>query len=130
MKKGWRALVLIGHGSRKPDHRDVLDEMADQLRAEFLGLRVEVAFMSLCDPPLEEVIRRLVHEGAQEITVLPCFLFRGVHVTEDIPRMLADLRQAYPSVRFFLAEGLGDPKRLGSIAKERCLAVWAGNVPF
>ena len=127
MTKTERALVLIGHGSRKPDHRTVLDEMAGLLRAEFPGFRVEVAFMSLCEPSLEGVIQELVQEGAREITVLPCFLFRGVHVTEDIPKMLDDLRQAYPFVRFFLAEGLGDPKHLGSIAKERCLEAWSEN---
>lgn len=127
MPKPFQALILLGHGSRRFEHSDVLEEMARLLKIEFPGLRVKLAFMSLCEPNLEAVTERLVAEGASEISVLPCFLFRGIHVTEDIPEMLQSLKRRFPSVRFVLADTLGDPKHLSLIAKERLLRVWRPN---
>jgi sirohydrochlorin cobaltochelatase len=129
MSEPLQGLILLGHGSRRPEHSDVLEEMARLLKLEFPGLRVELAFMSLCEPGLGSIAERLVEEGVSEITVLPCFLFRGVHVTEDIPGMLEGLKGRFPSVRLILADTLGDPTHLSRIAKERLLRAWGQRAP-
>jgi len=129
MPEPLQGLILLGHGSRRPEHSDVLEEMARLLKLEFPDLRVELAFMSLCEPNLDAIAERLIAGGASEITVLPCFLFRGIHVTEDIPGILEGLKGRFPSVRFILADTLGDPKHLSRIAKERLLRAWGQHTP-
>ncbi len=82
------AVVLIGHGSKLPYGKAVLDELQKRLAMREVFKEVRVAFMQLNSPSIEDVLRDLAKSGINRIIVLPVFLAAGAHTTEDIPEKL------------------------------------------
>jgi sirohydrochlorin cobaltochelatase len=104
-----KALILLAHGSRT---RETLEEMRHLAsRTEALvagrGYRVLGAFLSLTPPDLPQAIRQAAAQGAQEICILPLFLFSGKHVLGDIPDQVEALRKTHPDLRLELREPIG-----------------------
>jgi sirohydrochlorin ferrochelatase len=82
------AIVLIGHGSKLPYGKEVLEELRWRIEMRGLFKAVRVAFMQLNSPSIEEVLRTLAKDGMKNIVALPVFLADGAHTTEDIPEKL------------------------------------------
>ena len=56
--------------------------------------------------------------GASDITVVPMFLGTGRHAREDLPVLIAELRQAHPACRFHVQAAVGEnPAVLDLLAK-------------
>ncbi len=82
------AVVLIGHGSKLPYNRDVLEELRRRIEMRRIFKVVKVAFMQLNSPSIEETLRTFAKDGMKDIVALPVFLADGAHTTEDIPEKL------------------------------------------
>jgi precorrin-8X/cobalt-precorrin-8 methylmutase len=63
-----------------------------------------------------------VNRGAKKIILHPFFLSSGMHVTKDIPGMIAEARGLYPDVKFIYTEPLGVHEKLAQIVMERISA--------
>lgn len=113
------AVILLGHGSRLAEANEGLEAVARDLRAVLGGSWVEVAFLQMARPTLDDAVGDCVRAGADRIVVLPFFLFPGAHVREDIPRALDELRRLYAHVSFLQAPYLGAHRKLAEIANER-----------
>ena len=81
-------VVLIGHGSKLPYNREVLEELRRRIEMRGIFKAVRVAFMQLNSPSIEEVLRTFAKDGMKNIVALPVFLADGAHTTEDIPKKL------------------------------------------
>ena len=95
-----KALLIIAHGSRLGASNDEVIELRDSLES-ILGTQFslyKVAFLELCDPSITQAISELATTGVREIVVLPYFLNKGRHVTEDVPGELQQMREQYPHV--------------------------------
>jgi precorrin-8X/cobalt-precorrin-8 methylmutase len=122
-----RAILLLGHGSRRKQANAGLEYLAVLAQAG-LGMRVQPAYFQFERPDLADGVERLVGEGVTEIIVMPALLFPGVHMKEDIPAALNELRERYGDrVRLVLTEGFGPDPRLAEIIRERVNAAIAGN---
>ncbi|MEO2241827.1 MAG: sirohydrochlorin nickelochelatase [Euryarchaeota archaeon] len=82
------AVVLVGHGSRLPYNREVLEKLAEYVEEMGDFEAVEVGFMEFSEPSIPEAVKRAAESGADRIVVVPVFLAHGVHTKRDIPRML------------------------------------------
>ncbi len=82
------AVVLVGHGSRLPYNREVVEKIAEYVEEMGDFETVEVGFMEFSKPSIPEAVRRAAESGADKIVVVPVFLAHGVHTKRDIPRML------------------------------------------
>ncbi|MBC8521497.1 MAG: sirohydrochlorin nickelochelatase [Candidatus Syntrophoarchaeum sp.] len=82
------AVVLIGHGSKLPYGKGVLEELRRRIEMREIFREVRVAFMQLDSPSIEETLRNLAKDGMKNIVALPVFLADGAHTTEDIPEKL------------------------------------------
>jgi len=51
--------------------------------------------------------------------VQPCFLFEGMHIRRDVPKMLAGFKAAHPEVAFRFGRPLGADARIAEILAER-----------
>ncbi|HHY60561.1 MAG TPA: cobalamin biosynthesis protein CbiX [Clostridia bacterium] len=118
-----QAIILLGHGSRArvDEANRLLEEMVDLLKERVRAGAVLPAWMNSRSgrPGLREVGARLAEEGFTEIIVAPWFLTSGLHIQEDIPAILAELRERYPQVKFVLAKPLGVDPRIADILAER-----------
>lgn len=105
-------VLLIDHGSRREEANQQLEALACRLRdfsrgREFSPL-VLAAHMELAAPSVLQGFSSLVVQGATRIIVLPCFLARGQHITQDIPRLLAEAARASGGVPYVLAPPLSE----------------------
>jgi sirohydrochlorin cobaltochelatase len=93
-------------------------ELAAKLQTGHPGTEVRAAFLGLVDPDLPGAVAAAVASGASEIRILPLFFFSGKHVLEDVPRLAAEARRAYPAVRIELLEPAGrDPGFAAFVAR-------------
>jgi sirohydrochlorin cobaltochelatase len=114
-----RAVILLDHGSREPEANAQLAEVAKLVAARLPGRRVACAHLTLAAPSLAEAATDCVRAGARAIVVVPVFLAAGRHVREDLPRLLAEVATAHPTVSFRLARALGADAALADLLVAR-----------
>ena len=102
------ATVLFAHGSRDPHWRVPIEAVAARMRQLAPGTLVACAYLELTTPDLATAADTLVAKGCRSITVLPMFLGTGRHAREDLPVLLAKLREHYPSVHFIQQPAIGE----------------------
>jgi len=104
-----KSLLLVAHGSRREASNQEVRALASRIRkqaADRFGC-IECAFLELAEPSIPEGIDTCVQAGAREVLVLPYFLSAGRHVAEDIPQLVLQKQQQYPSVTITLLPHLG-----------------------
>ena len=101
------ALLLVDHGSRRAEANALLAQIAALVAARRPSLIVEIAHMELAPPTVDEAFDECVSRGATEVVVMPYFLARGRHATEDIPALARAAAARHPHVALRIAEPLG-----------------------
>jgi sirohydrochlorin cobaltochelatase len=108
------AIILFAHGARETEWARPFEDVRDRLRAE--GLRVELAYLEIMKPSLDEAARILGAEGVKTATIVPLFLAQGKHLKRELPEMVAVLRRYHVGMEFRVAPALGDePEILAAI---------------
>jgi sirohydrochlorin ferrochelatase len=113
------ALLLIAHGSRRPEANADLEHLAGVLRAGGEYRHVQPAFLELCEPGIVVGGELCVAAGATRVVLLPYFLSAGIHVTEDLAAAREELARGHPDVTFLVAEPLGRHPLLAEVVAER-----------
>ncbi len=111
-------ILVIGHGSRSKDAYDTFYKIVDSLKVK-TGEEVEGCFMEISPPYIPEIIDKMYEKGVSSITILPYFLYEGIHIKEDIPEILERVRSKYPEIEFKIAKPLGYHDLLIDILIER-----------
>ena len=103
------ALILVGHGSRRPDANDEVVRLAKRLAGAAAGRFgvVRPAFLEFVSPTVGEAVAECAWAGADSVRLLPYFLAAGRHVTADLPARLAAAQAAHPDVDLRLLPHLG-----------------------
>ncbi len=109
------ALLLVDHGSRRPEAHEHLEWTAAQVRLRRPGLRVHVAHLELVPPTLSEALERCAAEGDTRVDVLPLFLIPGRHSTRDLPEQLASAAARHPGLAVRLLEPLGSRPEIADL---------------
>lgn len=117
------ALVLVDHGSRRPEANAALDELAALVRAADPGRCVHVAHMEISPPELESALGACLAEGARNVIVVPVFLGPGRHSQEDIPRLVREARERHPELSVQIAPPLGPHPLLAQLVLARAAEV-------
>ena len=118
------AVVLVGAGTSDPLANADLYRAARLLWERRRSEPVEVAFVSLTEPRLDEVVRRCIVLGARRLVVVPYFLNTGV-LSRRIETQLADCRQQYQPLETTLTPEMGLHPRLLDLLAERARAALA-----
>jgi sirohydrochlorin ferrochelatase len=100
-------VLLIAHGSRRPEANQDLVELADLITARNEYDFVEVSYLELAPPTIVEGGRRCVEKGATRVLMLPYFLSAGVHVVMDLEANREQLSKEFPQIEFVLCPHLG-----------------------
>ena len=106
------AIVLFGHGSRDPLWRAPMDAVAARVQALAPHVTVVCAFLEWTSPPLPEAVAALVAQGHRHLRVMPMFLGMGHHVREDLPVLIAELREQHPDLQLELLPAVGEQAAL------------------
>ncbi|MCP1661834.1 MAG: sirohydrochlorin nickelochelatase [Methanocalculus sp. MSAO_Arc1] len=84
-KKG---LLLVGHGSKLPHNKELVESTAAFIAAKNNGYVVKSGFMSMNEPNVPDAIEAFADEDINLLVVVPLFLAKGVHILKDIPGIL------------------------------------------
>ena len=112
-----RGIVLFAHGARDPEWARPFEEIRTRVRSNRPEYPIELAYLELMSPTLEEAIDSLAKQGASAITVFPLFMAQGGHLKQDLPRILDAIRAQYPRIPIALETPIGEvPEILAAIA--------------
>ena len=114
-------LVLFAHGARDARWREPFDALHKKVAARHTG-PVELAFLELMSPDLNQACQALVRAGAQRVVVVPLFLGTGGHLRNDLPALLA-AAQARAGVPIIAVPAAGEDDYVLSAIAEYCLQV-------
>ncbi len=94
------ANVLLAHGSRDPKWQAPFEAIAETIKKKdkqrgdsIKSTRIELSYMELCEPSLEQVCENLAQDGYQMINIYPLFFAAGRHLRIDVPLQLKDIEQ-------------------------------------
>ena len=107
-----KALILFAHGARDPEWARPVQAVAQRLQAENPDLPVTIAFLEFMSPALADAIDLIARQttGAVplQIDILPFFIAQGGHLRQEVPAMLAEIRQQHPQLQIRLLPPLGE----------------------
>lgn len=103
-----KAVILFGHGARDSRWREPFDRLVELWREQQPSALVELAFLEMMQPSLEEATQSLVEKGAQEIVVIPVFFGQGGHLRNDFPLLMESCQQRYPAIKLSATSAVGE----------------------
>ncbi len=112
-------ILLLAHGSREGNTEATMRQITEYVKAELQSDMIEEAYLQFRETNLEKGLVSLIERGADEIKVVPYFLFEGVHIKEDIPAEIAAFAKGYPGVKITMGRTLGADRRLADIVADR-----------
>ncbi len=140
------ALVLLAHGSADARWRQPFEALAASLAARAAGvsspssspsapqgredrppaLVVELCYLQLCPPDLEQALERCVARGARRVRVLPLFLSGGGHLLRDVPDAVKHTAARFPALMVETSGALGEEPEVVAGLLEACLRLARG----
>ena len=103
-----KSLILFGHGARDVRWREPFDRLAALWRAQHPNTPVELAFLEMMQPSLEEAVAALGLAGATQITIVPVFFGQGGHLRNDFPVLLDACKAKFPAVTLCATPAVGE----------------------
>lgn len=117
MKTGY---IILGHGSRASEANETLQHITGIVKEKLAEDTVIGAFMGFSQPSLEQAAEELVNNGCGKVIIMPFFLYKGIHMQEDIPAKVKKLEEKFGSkVSFSITNHLGVDSRLAEIILDR-----------
>lgn len=116
MKTG---VLLVAHGSRILEANTHAVAVGRMVQEKYHVEPLVVSFMAHMAPNIEQGVEQLVDQGVEHIKVIPLFLYNGLHIQEDIPNELADVKERFPNVEITFGRALGADERLAQLVFER-----------
>jgi sirohydrochlorin cobaltochelatase len=117
------AVLLVTSGSRSREANADVFKAARLLMDHVEAGVVEVAFLRLARPFLQDAVRRCALLGARRIVVVPLFLNTGL-LARRVPRKLVWLRRQFPGLELIEVGHLGVDPSLVDVLVRRALAAF------
>lgn len=113
------AAILVGHGSLRKASGAAMIRLAALLRKTGNFPVATAGFLNFSQPTFLDAVARCVRKGATSIFVQPYFLISGYYVTNGVPKLIAEAKEAYPHVTFHLAKAFDDHPALLKLTLKR-----------
>lgn len=92
----------LRHHPRTPTtdpYQHGLERVGEALAQHVPDKRLYLAYNEFCAPSVPEAVARAVADGAQEITLVTTMLTPGgSHAEQEIPELVAELREKHPEI--------------------------------
>ena len=121
-KIGKAALVLFAHGARDPRWAAPFQRLQKITQAGAPSLVVELAFLEFMTPSLPDLVAHLVSQGINHITVSPIFLGQGGHVLRDLPKMIEEVQEQFPTLLVKQIPAVGENEAVLAAISAYCLS--------
>ena len=114
-----KAIMLLGHGSKAAEANETLRKAARAVEQRGGYGMVLPAFLQMEKPDFQEGVDALVAKGFSDITVMPYFLYMGLHVTQDLPAEMEEAKNKHAGLKIALTQNLGFHDKLIDITIQR-----------
>ena len=114
-----QGVLYVSHGSRVAEAVEEATSLIERVQAKVNIPLQETCFLELAEPDIFEGFRKLVHQGATEISVIPVLLLSAGHYYKDIPVEIEHIKTQFPNIKINYGKPLGVQKRLTEILKQR-----------
>jgi len=111
-----KAVIIVGHGSRDDKAKLAFLEAVALIGRKLKRVRIEPAFLQFSSQDVPRALEKLVQEGYKKIVLFPLFLFRGTHVSRDIPDLIKKGKERFPGLNIILTSPLWPDERIADIA--------------
>ena len=119
-----KTLLLIAHGSPRPEANADIRQVADEVRRRVAGFPVRIGYLDCNAPDIAAAVDECVADGATEVVVVvPYFLHSGRHLVRDIPEILGQSAQKYPAITITMTDYVGHQRAIADILLDRASAV-------
>ena len=115
------AMILFAHGARDPRWAQPFQRLQMLTQANLPEVKVELAFLEFMTPELTELVPQLVADGYEKIVVAPIFLGQGGHVLRDLPMMINQLHESYPTLELQQLEAAGEDALVLQAIRDYCV---------
>ena len=119
-------VIVIGHGTADATGAEETRRTAALVAALLPGTAVELGFLELVAPSIEEAVAALVGRGCRAVVAAPVLLFRAGHARRDVPEALA-AAAARHGLAVRQAEPLGCHPAIVALARRRRREALAGR---
>jgi len=127
-----KGLVVVGHGSKLPYYREVMEYHVKRIKQMGIFDEVEIAFAAHGrKPTVDEVIKKM---KSSEIYLVPLFMAYGIHTTEELPEILGFefkegvIEGEFDGKRVILCEPVGKDSFVTYAILNRVFATKSSNV--
>ena len=107
-----KGIILFGHGSRSAEYVKPFERLRERMLASQPDAVVELGFLELTRPSLEESIECIVRRGVTLVSIVPIFIGPGRHVLKDLPQLAANAMERFPGVEITLAAPVGEAQEV------------------
>ncbi|MEK6714523.1 MAG: CbiX/SirB N-terminal domain-containing protein [Candidatus Omnitrophota bacterium] len=112
-------VIILSHGSKLKSANSTMRKIVSAAKKE-LGLKdVYSAYLQFHQPDLAKVVRYIAVKKCKKIIIVPFFLFKGNHVSFDLPKAIKNEMDKYPRIKFIYAQNLGPDTRICDIVIDR-----------
>lgn len=102
------SIVLIAHGSKNPSWIGYFEDLELKLKNSFGENKIRIAYLNQSEPDLSSVIKELINKNIFHIKVLPLFMAKGEHVSNDIPKLVRELKNQFTSLKIKVLPTIGE----------------------
>lgn len=103
-----KALILFGHGARDSRWREPFERLAELWKLQHPDTLVELAFLEMMQPTLEQAVASLEQKGISQIVVVPVFFGQGGHLRNDFPALLHACQEQFPQITLSATPAVGE----------------------
>ena len=112
-----QAIILFAHGARDPEWAAPFAIIQQQLQAARPDVQVALAFQDFMTPKLEAAVAQCAVQGAKRLVLVPLFMAQGGHLKQDLPVLVAKIREQHPQLALQVLPAIGDaPEILRAIS--------------
>ena len=122
------AIVLFAHGARDPEWALPFRKIQRALETRSTGTPIELAFLELMSPSLNQAVEKLAAHAVERITLVPLFMAQGGHLKHDLPLLLDRVRAENPGVSLRVTPAIGDVDPLLTVIAEWIAAEHAAGI--
>ena len=121
--KGSTGIILFAHGSSIKDANHSVENLAMEVRKAGPYSYVSAAFLELASPNLSAALDRALRARLKKIIIIPYFLTLGVHLQQDLPRLINEERHRNPGLEIIVTKPLAGHSLIASIILERACEI-------
>jgi sirohydrochlorin cobaltochelatase len=114
-------LLIVCHGSPAKVANEGFIAMVERIAARLAMPHVLPAFFALVRPNIPDQVAELASRGVERVVLMPYFLFQGVHVGVDIPKILTQCHEWFPQLTLELLPTLENDPAVEAIVVERLM---------